>query len=339
MSPNHLRRLALFILLFSIATVACRFAALLFISSPDPIPFSLAEYSQSPRTISPVQSKHWLFYEGIGSKYCDMAVDKDGIVWVGVITALHRLDPVDGSVQSYTNIIETSMTADSQGRVWIGLLGQGLLRMDGEEGGLFPATDGLFYDAPPLLAAGNAGDMWAFVTDSEQTQTALLYIEETGRITARKAPPWANSMAVDADGSLWMSTDEGIVRFSEPSYTRMTQNLAEVESWTTIAAAPDGATWFGTEDDGVFRFDGTNWTHYGRDEGLPGVNITAIAVSQDGKVWVSAGTRGLAVYDGETWQTFEREDGLGASVVRKISVALNGDVWVCTNLGVARYQP
>ena len=101
MSPNHLRRLALFILLFSIATVACRFAALLFISSPDPIPFSLAEYSQSPRAISPVQSKHWLFYEGIGSKYCDMAVDKDGIVWVGGITALHRLDPVDGSVQSY----------------------------------------------------------------------------------------------------------------------------------------------------------------------------------------------------------------------------------------------
>ena len=53
----------------------------------------------------------------------------------------------------------------------------------------------------------------------------------------------------------------------------------------SIAAAPDGAMWFGTAFGGASRFDAETWTTYTKANGLPDNQVNAVAVAPDGVVW------------------------------------------------------
>lgn len=56
----------------------------------------------------------------------------------------------------------------------------------------------------------------------------------------------------------------------------------------SIAQAPDGAMWFGTNQ-GVSRFDGKHWQTLRRGDGLFADSVYAVAVALNGEAWV--GTR------------------------------------------------
>ena len=67
-----------------------------------------------------------------------------------------------------------------------------------------------------------------------------------------------------------------------------------------------GYIWAGT-DNGLFRYDGSEFSHFGRAEGLPNTEIHSLAESPDGILWVAtqsgiarqAGTQFKAVDVGE----------------------------------------
>jgi ligand-binding sensor domain-containing protein len=63
----------------------------------------------------------------------------------------------------------------------------------------------------------------------------------------------------------------------------------------SIAVAPDGTLWFGT-DHGLSHFDGETWTTYTMEDGLPSTPITSIAVTADGKLWFSSGGGYISQY-------------------------------------------
>ncbi|MBN1485583.1 MAG: hypothetical protein JXA37_12775 [Chloroflexia bacterium] len=62
----------------------------------------------------------------------------------------------------------------------------------------------------------------------------------------------------------------------------------------SIAVAPDGALWFGT-DGGVSRFDGTSWTTYTTADGLANHVVWPIAVTSAGAVCFGTNA-GLSCY-------------------------------------------
>ena len=103
-----------------------------------------------------------------------------------------------------------------------------------------------------------------------------------------------------------------------------------------------GYLWFGTEE-GVVRFDGTEWKPYRIPDGLAFSFVQAIAEDSKGCIWV--GTRiGLSRFDpvhlrSDAWRSFTTRDGLPHDDVRSICAADDGRLWLATRGGVARLDP
>jgi ligand-binding sensor domain-containing protein len=65
-----------------------------------------------------------------------------------------------------------------------------------------------------------------------------------------------------------------------------------------------GNIWFGTTNEGVFRFDGTTFTNFSEQDGLCGKDINAIIEDKDGTLWFGT-NNGLCSYDGQSFEHFK----------------------------------
>ena len=113
---------------------------------------------------------------------------------------------------------------------------------------------------------------------------------------------------------------------------------------TSIALAPDGSLWFGTNGGGVTRFDGENWMTYTAENGLPKTHynhrdnyVYDIAVASDGALWFGT-WGGVARFDGVQWKAYTKNDGLADSSVNAIAEMPNGVMWFGTDEGLSRFD-
>jgi streptogramin lyase len=116
----------------------------------------------------------------------------------------------------------------------------------------------------------------------------------------------------------------------------------------SIAQAPDGKLWFGTEN-GIARFDGDTWITYNRID-MPASSIQSVALAPDGVLWFGS-YYGISRFDGDTCTTYNADatprpihgPGLEPNWVQVIAVAQDGAVWFDTpgleDRGVCRFDP
>jgi ligand-binding sensor domain-containing protein len=94
--------------------------------------------------------------------------------------------------------------------------------------------------------------------------------------------------------------------------------------------------WIGTENDGLTKFDGTNWTTYNTwNSQLPGDNVRSIAIDGNGAKWVGTVTYnygGLAKFDGINWIIYNvSNSGLPLYSVTTITIDENSTKWIGTD--------
>jgi ligand-binding sensor domain-containing protein len=133
------------------------------------------------------------------------------------------------------------------------------------------------------------------------------------------------------DGSMWVGTDRGLLRFN-----RFTWELAlPGVSVQSIAVEGSDELLLGT-DQGLIRFrDGQAYywiVNLGKDVYLS-PNITDVIVDKQGKVWAGSAGDGLFVYDGSTWQHFTTANGLPANSIQSIYLDKLGGVWIAATTG------
>lgn len=100
-----------------------------------------------------------------------------------------------------------------------------------------------------------------------------------------------------------------------------------------------GGLWVGTEDQGLFYWegDGKPWRQFTEKDGV-GNDIYAVAVDKAGRCWAGTLNGGIAVYNGSTWKRYHIEEGIpGERVFSIASNPANGDVWIATSGGLARW--
>jgi len=106
-----------------------------------------------------------------------------------------------------------------------------------------------------------------------------------------------------------------------------------------------GRLWVGTEEDGVWLFDGTTKgklgvKHFTTKDGLGDDYVYAVAVDKQGRTWVGHLNHGVSVYNGKEWKNYDVATGpLGERVFDIAVNPKNGNVWMATNAGLARYLP
>jgi diguanylate cyclase (GGDEF)-like protein len=111
----------------------------------------------------------------------------------------------------------------------------------------------------------------------------------------------------------------------------------ESSAVTRVEQDSIGFIWAGTQD-GLYRYDGQQFTRYGLDEGLPSTFIDAIVATKDGGLWVST-TRGIVRWDGSRFRV-----PTGLSLLRHlepnaIAVDDHDTLWVAHGEGLFRYVP
>jgi ligand-binding sensor domain-containing protein len=109
-----------------------------------------------------------------------------------------------------------------------------------------------------------------------------------------------------------------------------------------------GNLWFGTSNEGIYRYDGTSFVNFTEQDGLSNNYVNCMVEDLDGNLWF--GTKeGLCKYDGKTFSTIQipqegeiiqRDDyWWNANTIQCLLIDKNSNLWVGTaGCGAYRYD-
>ncbi len=157
---------------------------------------------------------------------------------------------------------------------------------------------------------------------------------------------WGLSIAYDEMRDvLWVGKMDGIVE-----YDFATQNFIDASDVPALAAgpainsievAPDGAVWFGANNNRAYRYDGTTWEDYTIGEGF-GFVISFAWSGTKSYFGITEGQGGVHVYDALTetwtWLSTASEVPMPNDDVNYIAVTSEQELWVAHDYaGISRY--
>lgn len=103
-----------------------------------------------------------------------------------------------------------------------------------------------------------------------------------------------------------------------------------------------GRYWFGSNGDGIYRYDPSAQSValrlFSKSDGLAGTQVTGIVEDSTGHIWIAT-SGGVSRYDGHTFTNYTTKDGLPVDGCWSIFIAKDGTIWVGTAAGLCRSQP
>lgn|GEM_PF-451627 len=121
----------------------------------------------------------------------------------------------------------------------------------------------------------------------------------------------------------------------QPEQSRKPEQISEYVR--EVFQDRDGVFWFGTNGDGLARFDGESLTYISVDDGLAGIAIRGILQSPDGALWFATES-GVSRYASGTFTNYTTDDGLSNNSIWSIMQDSAGTIWVGTHAGVCRFD-
>ena len=272
--------------------------------------------------------------------------EPNGVIWICTGDGVARFDlaaPTGRQLRSYTSadgLISGPIHAVSQtpdGAMWFGWTG--LSKFDGSKFVTLPATNLL---AVPIfkMTATSDGILWI------ATQKGFARIAGTNLtdIVQTTNNFFCNNPTVGPDGALWFGTgNQGLWRHdptADPGthapFRKYTKRDGLIDDRVRVPHfARDGMLWVGTEN-GVSRFDGTNFVNFIPTDGLAGREIVAIDSTSDGVLWFASNDGGLTRYDSRSFESYTVADGLAGNDVRAAHKLPDGTLWFGSSVTPAR---
>ncbi len=268
--------------------------------------------------------------------------DREGNIWVGSSSGgLSRLRPRQfisiSTENGLPDQIVRTVAEDPSGMIIVGTHGGGTARIE----------DNKVVQVRAMTPDRSAAYAWTVLGDKSGrtwtgTYTQGLFVEENG--VEREFPlplPLGRtlySLLEDSHGRILAGTVSGLaVIENNEARPWATDGLIAGVSVRAIAEATNtGTIWIGTYSDGLFRLDGDKVTHYGRNEGMPGMRISCLAMDSDGCLWVGIFEKGLGCIRNGKLTLLGPEQGLPADTVGSILEDGQGWFWIGSNRGVLR---
>jgi PAS domain S-box-containing protein len=318
---------------------------------------------------SSVDSMFVVYHFGQNKKAEEVKVlfeDSAGIVWVGTVGGLHRLEQqgdewslqfveltpdAQGHAQHINSLVE-----DNNGALWIATE-DGLYRRSKE--GIsqrFTSAHGLPDNRIRNLLRDRSGRLWAgtslgLVQISRDAATNPSIVERLFTMKDGLPANFISALYQTADGQIWLGIEgENVVKFDPELpwnrstlvvYTR-TNGLKGIVR--AIFEDRSGNLWLGTESSGVMKLVHNGLTSYREADGLTSSRISAIFESQLGSVFVVTGdpTKQFYRFDGRSFSGTSLP--LPAGTVNSWGwhqTAFQdhlGDWWIPTSRGVHRFS-
>lgn len=235
---------------------------------------------------------------------------------------------------------------DRAGNLWFGTNGIGVCRYDGAELTYFDQWVGFGGQAIRGIDQADDGAMWF------ATNLGLCRMQD-GEFTNYSMADGLNdssvwSLLIDRNGTVWAGTHEGVTRFDGETFESFPLPRIDVESPASrfspkvvFAMLEDSAgnLWFGTDGEGVHRYDGNAFTSYTTADGLAGDQVRAIEEDRQGVIWIGTNGGGVSTINGTTIKNYTEADGLNNNRVYEIYETNDGALWFSTlGAGASRYD-
>lgn len=98
-----------------------------------------------------------------------------------------------------------------------------------------------------------------------------------------------------------------------------------------------GNIWFGTNGDGVCRYNGTDFDYFTRKDGLAGHAVRGIVEDKKGNIWFATDL-GVSCYNGKEFTNYHTTEGLSHNDTWSLFLDSKGVIWVGTLMGVCRFD-
>jgi ligand-binding sensor domain-containing protein len=116
------------------------------------------------------------------------------------------------------------------------------------------------------------------------------------------------------------------------------QNNAQISEYIRrVFQDKNGNLWFGTNGDGVARYNGVELVYFGPSDGFCGSAVRGMVEDEKGNIWFGT-DGGVCRYDGKTFTSFTKANGLNHNQVWSILIDRSGVLWVGTEGGVSRFN-
>lgn len=151
-------------------------------------------------------------------------------------------------------------------------------------------------------------------------------------------PGYLLRMLVDRQGSLWITSNDGLTRFDGQNWRTFTtrDGLAD-NSVKPILETKEGELLVGAQA-GISRFTGAAWEPWPAARDLPNRHlVTCLFQDREGVIWVGT-------YQGGVWRNRDGDwthQGMPQSKeneIWRIAQDSKGAIWMATSLGITRYQ-
>jgi ligand-binding sensor domain-containing protein len=249
-----------------------------------------------------------------------------------------------------------SVCLDSQGILWFGSNGGGVYSFNENSFTHFTEKEGLSSNQVFSITEDRKGDIWFGTANGISKFDGKKFIiisipqQDTSSIWLDKVSPVINPNAVhsliqDKKGSFWMGTaGGGVYHYDEKIFIPFLSEIGDKyddslqHNWVpSITEDVEEGIWFASmSHGGVSRYNGKNFTHFSKEEGLSDDMVRTIFVDKAGTVWFGFnGNRnsGLTSFNGKIFQTFTKEDGLCNTNIMAIYEDKKGQLWLGSGRG------
>ena len=163
-----------------------------------------------------------------------------------------------------------------------------------------------------------------------------------------------NVIARTNDGTIWVGHGMGIELHRSDGTSGVIDEIngERISIVTGIAQDRDGDVWIssGGGFEGAYRWNGTQWRHFGLKDGLAARYIHRIAIDRKGRPWFlgltgyetkshdQMGGPGAFVYDQGRFTRWGKDEGLLPGRVYAFEEGNNGEYWFGTSNGLSRWN-
>jgi ligand-binding sensor domain-containing protein len=252
----------------------------------------------------------------------------------------------------------TDIFEDSRGNFWFGSHGDGLCRYDGKQYTYYTVDNGLPNGTVREIAPGpdwsktrkiNGGNQIGSIQEDKnghiwfgngdniickfdgQAFSPVHSANESTLLTNRSDKEWKTELEY-----MWFGRWDklGVYRYDGNKLEHLTFPLpygSHDDGVSEVYKDNEGNIWFGTMDNGTFRYTGESFTRINKNDEI-GI-CRSVFQDNTGRIWITNNRFGLSYLEGDTLTIFSKD------YVQSIEQDKNGDLWFGTFAnGLLRYD-